>query len=170
MIVTNSINSKWLLNFAQVDLANENGATMVEFALALIMIIMIFGAVFDIGLGVHKYAMLKQVTTESTRAIAVRLQTHKDCSYIKTYLSQTASRLLTKHLTPGSVPSWSTQWENAGSGLLFPVFRVNSSINMKCYFICRLIPKGVPIRASSEIVIERRGIGPAGAGCPAVSI
>ena len=161
---------QWALEYPHAHIANENGATMVEFALALIMIIMIFGAVFDIGLGVHKYAMLKQVTTESTRAIAVRLQTHKDCSYIKTYLSQTASRMLSKHMTPGSVPSWTTQWENAGSGLLFPVFRVNSSITMKCYFICRLIPRGVPIRASSEIVIERRGIGPSGTGCPAVSI
>lgn len=148
----------------------ECGATMVEFAISLIVIILAFGAIFDLGLGVHRYAMLKQVTNESTRQIAARLQTHRDCSFIETYLREIATVKLTKHLAPGSVPSWQTQWDIASSDILYPVFRLQSSMNMQCFFLCSIFPNGIPVATSSEIVIERQGIGVGGHGCPPVRL
>jgi hypothetical protein len=153
-----------------VTLRSDSGATIVEFAICAILLFMLFGAIFDIGLGMHRYAMLKQVTTETTRQIAVRLQTHRDCSFIETYLRDTASPKLYKHLTPGATPHWQTEWHTSGSGLLFPTFRIRSQMNMECYFLCTMFPQGIPISSSSEIVIERQRIGPGGNGCPPVTI
>ncbi len=139
---------------------DQTGATMVEFAFTSIFLLFLFGAFIDIGLGIHRYALLKQVTTESTRQIAAKLQTHRECSQIRNYLEQQATSKATQGLNLIYTPVWSMTWYNKGTrNLEFPVMAIRGETRTNCYFLCMFSQGGWPIEASSEIVIERSGVG-----------
>lgn len=143
------------------------GATMVEFALTSIFLLFIFGAFIDIGLGIHRYALLKQVTTEATRQVAARLQTHRECSLIRAHLEQNATRKATEGLKLIHTPVWTMTWYDRGTrNGHFPVMSIRGDVRTNCYFLCTLSPGGWPLHASSEIVIERSGAGGFGMSCP----
>ena len=150
---------------------NETGATIVEFALATVVLMALFGVLFDVGLGIHRYAMVKQVTSDVTRMIAEDLQTHRNCAQVRKYFEDYATPQLTQRLELNVHPTWNMTWDTSGTGDRFPVMKVKSDFRVKCFFLCSFAKDGGwRVSTSSQIVIERSGIGPGGSGCPATTV
>ena len=129
----------------------ESGATIVEFSLVALLMITIFGAFTDIGLGIHRYALLKQVTTEATRELGARLQTRKDCTEIPEYLRNSAEGKLISGFGVREKPSWRLRWTGSGQ---FRRMQISSSLPINCYFLCAIMPKNWSVHASSDVVVD----------------
>lgn len=135
----------------------EQGATIVEFSFCAFFLILILGAFFDVGLGFHNWLMLRHVTEESTREIAVNLVTDFDCDDIGDYLLTTGNRRLMQDLGADVAPegiSWRMHGIAAPATDTFAKMRITGSFSVDCYFLCSLFPQGFPITASSESVLE----------------
>jgi hypothetical protein len=155
--------------------AAERGVTMVEFTFALVLFVLILGAFFDIGLALHNWMLLRSVTLESTRSIAVSFVTNPDCDSVASYLEQKATPRLRDALgadvKPGDL-SWTVDWVNPGSSSsyapTFPTLRLSGEFHVGCLFICHVLPKGFTLSATSETVIELEQ--PNGVPCKGFSI
>jgi hypothetical protein len=139
----------------------EKGVTMVEFSLSLTFFILLLGALFDIGLAIHNWMLLRTVTLEATRNIAISLVTNPDCAKIQSYLLDTATPRLRNDLGADAPPNklyWNTQWI-AGNGT-FPTLAINAHFPVQCYFLCQMFPGGFSLSATSETVLEVEQMAP----------
>ena len=145
-------------------LNGQEGATIVEFAFVALFMLLVFGAFTDIGLGIHRYALLKEVTTESTREISARLQTRRDCSEISEYLLTKANSKLKNGYGIQTTPTWQMTWDSAGA-TQFAVMRIRSEMPIQCFFLCSLLPKNWKVHSSSESLIDRSITGNGSGSC-----
>lgn len=144
----------------------NTGATLVEFAMTLGLLMIILGAFFDVGLGIYNWMLLRHVTAESTRQIAINFATFPKCSTIKDYLSKVSTPRLRKDLGADVAEGkmkWEMQWvippkerwDYKESPVTFRSLRLTGSYHFNCYFLCHLFPKGWELKATNESVVER---------------
>ena len=145
------------------DMDKCKGATILEFCFSLFFFIFMLGSFFDVGLALHKWMLLRHVTLESVREIAVRFATKPECSSISAYLTDKAAPRLQKELNTGISPGkmhWSASWikpiESASNELSFPKLQLTGEFPVSCYFICQFFPDGWNLSATSETVIETK--------------
>lgn len=131
---------------------------MVEFAVTCIMLFTLFGGLFDLGLAVHNYTLLKHVTAEATREAAVQMQTTNQCTNVQSYLAGPATDKLVRVLGLDGDPNFTFCYRDSGivgSTGTYPVLRVHATAPVHCYFLCSMLPGGFTIGTTNEIVIER---------------
>ena len=146
-------------------LADEKGASLVEFAIASSVLMLLLGGIFDLGLALHNYTLLQHTTDAAVHAIAARYNLHRSCSEIRWYLDTISTPYLRDALGADvhGGPVWTVTWEEEGSGNNggFAVLKINGSFSSGCYFLCTLTPNAFKVSASSEIAVENVK----GAGC-----
>lgn len=131
----------------------EKGATLIEFSFAAIILMLLLGALFDIGIGMHNWLLLRHVTEESSRNIAVDLATGS-CD-VKARLETGATHKLRNILGADAKEkelSWSYKLEK--SNLTYPLLHINASFSSPCFFLCPIFPNGLPVSASSAATVE----------------
>ena len=135
-----------------------------EFAMTLSMLIIMLGGFFDVGLAVHNWLLLRHVTSESSRQIAVNYATAPYCEKIEQYLREQATPRLRETLgadARGGRVTWMMKWsapseEEGADSLTFHTMKITGAFGVNCYFICKLFPDTFRLTASSESVIERQ--------------
>ncbi len=134
---------------------------MMEFALVLSLLILILGAFFDIGLALHNWMLLRTVTLDASRAIAVNFATEQECDRAEEYLADYATPRLRNAFgadVARDEMNWRVEWLNPSTGVshapTFPKVRLSGHFHVGCLFICRVLPGGLTLSAASETVIE----------------
>ena len=141
--------------------ANERGATMAEFAMAIVIVLGLLGLVFDLGLSLYKYSLLTHATSKVSRNIAAKLDRHwsVDCLDINDEVEQRARHYLGDTLRiSGAYSFQTTVFDSADpSQPANPdqqsVLRVKGIWAVDC-FICMLSPKTVRVSTTTETLIE----------------
>ena len=143
------------------NVCREHGATMVEFAVCLILFLLLLGVFFDLGLALHNWMLLRTATLEATRQTAVSFVTKPDCHAVEDYLVEKASPRLRKELGADAAVGklqWSVNWMQpaaaANAAPTFPTLRITGQFPVSCYFLCHLFPDGFLLSATSETVVE----------------
>ncbi len=143
---------------------NQAGATMIEFSLACIILVMLIGVLIDFGMGFHNYMLLRLEAEKAAREVVTRFNTRGECDGIRTYLDTTATNELLNSLGADATNglAWQIQWLSQACGTsataiagAYPVLRVTARMNVSCYFLCRMFPDGLNLTATGEAVVER---------------
>jgi Flp pilus assembly protein TadG len=133
-------------NFRQ----NTRGATMVEFALCLIVFFAMLGGLFDIGMMVRSYNSLDEAVRLTVRGATVRVATSEDCNDARTYVVTVGDQNLASKYNIANA-SWVGQWFYPAAGVsLKPTLKLQVSTQAKCFFLCNMFPAGAQISASAE--------------------
>lgn len=138
---------------------NQRGATLVEFSISAVILVLVFGAIFDFGLGFHRYSYLEHATNKAARDILADLQTRRDCNMIRTIVRRVRDEDMRLIGAPGYV-NW--QWwfhvphditRRPLASDRYITFTLRSEMPLHCYFICWIIPN-VELSATASLMIE----------------
>ena len=134
----------------------EHGATIVEFALASIFLLLFLGITFDIGLGIHQYLLLRHVTQDSTREAAVNFVTNTECARVRKHFETAGKTLLTSlRVRPKDGVSWCIKLLSPdGVAGRYPTLHVSGSLSVDCFFLCSFFPKGIGLTSETETIVE----------------
>ena len=151
--------------------ASQHGATILEFALGLSLMVLMLGAFFDIGLALHNWLLLRHVTLASAREISAAFVMNPDCTQIKNYLVTRATPQLRNNFglpVRADQINWHMNWKEApiagaAEVTTFPVMQISGNLPVRCFFLCRMFPGGWTLSASNQMVIEVEM--PAGGRC-----
>lgn len=158
----------------------ERGATIIEFSISAIVLILFFGGLFDLGFAYHRHNYLEHVTARSVRDLLSQLQTTRQCSIIGPYFQQQTENGLALLGSAGQNATWrwrihpsheQPNWDQILDGTISPQgqyssFSVRAEIPWECYFICWVIPSTYRLSATASQAIERENIGCANGSVP----
>ncbi len=131
---------------------HEAGATILEFALAAIVIFGLIGAVFDIGLALHHRSYLQHTVSKASREIGIRLTMARSCTgVVEDYLRNNATPELASAFSSGSKAKWRYALE---PGSPFPLLQIEGSVPIDCFFLCNLFPEGSQVSATASASVE----------------
>ncbi len=133
----------------------EQGATIVEFAMAFSIVVFILGAIFDIGLGFHQYSYLSNTTLRATREINVRLATTRNCQTPRDYLRDVAAPQMRRLGANGANSAWSY---NVDRSVQPALLRVTGAMPLSCYFLCPILPQGWSVSYTGTAFIENSAV------------
>ncbi len=140
----------------------ESGATMVEFALAAIALLMLIGAVFDVGLALHHRSFLQHVATGASRKIVACAAVNPSCALFNGCTRQAlteAAPVLAGAFAVGRDTTWTYSFNLSGNA---PNFVLNGQMPLECFFLCRFLGSGSMLSASTSTSVEMAIPG----GCP----
>ena len=131
---------------------NQHGATMIEFALAFVVFLLIIGGIFDIGISLHRKSMLTLVSKEVSRKLSIELANTLDCSSITNTINAEGKAYAQQVGVP--VNSWQFRWHNSGNTDTFSSFNLTLSSQVQCFFLCNIFPNGLTPISSIETTVS----------------
>lgn len=130
--------------------SDSRGATMVEFALCLIVFFAMLGGIFDIGMMIRSYNSLDEAVRLTARGATVRVSTTENCDDARSYVVTVGDQNLAKKFNISNA-SWVGSWFYPAPGVsLKPVLQLQVSTQAKCFFLCNMFPAGTQISATAE--------------------
>ncbi len=144
--------------------ANESGATMLETSLILLVFLVCIGAIFDVGVGLYQYNVLRHTTNKAARDITTQLAVGRysdatPCNVFRDvardYLRDRAAPLLGNAGTNAKAA-----WEYSTITGMGPLrsFRLRSEMPLNCFFICRFFPQEWRVGATSISSLESTSV------------
>ncbi len=157
---------------------DSTGATMVEFALGLIVVLALLGGLFDFGVGFHRYNLLTYVASTVTRQFSTQVAelTGNTCTTVEESIRSEAVGIFNQRMginsqsaTSGAVLDRNTlngDFQVAAELLAPPPpvtgqqptpykLKVTAQYRLRCFF-CIFLPKqtGFILSTKSETLIE----------------
>lgn len=143
---------------------NESGATMLETSLILLVFLICLGAIFDVGVGLYQYNILRHTTNKAARDITTQLAVGRysdgtPCNVfrdvVRDYLGDRAAPLLANAGTNARA-----SWEYSTISGMGPLrsFRLRSEMPLNCFFICRFFPSFWRVGATSISSLESTSV------------
>src|SRR5262245_49411057 len=87
-------------------IVEQRGAAMVEFAASAVFVLIILGAIFDIGFALYEYTFLHYSTTRAAREIAARLTTSNQCATVEDYLVNVTHKEMASSFAVAGTAKW----------------------------------------------------------------
>lgn len=141
---------------------DERGVTVVEAAVALVIVIGAIGVAFDFGVGIYNYGLMTHTTAHVARQDAVSFANliNPKCDELQATAEAQARDYLTSKL--GAVGKFdfdaklcasSQPCPDADPHLGPPVLRLAGNWQLDCFF-CQFLKSGLTVVSSSEYVVE----------------
>jgi len=159
--------------FRNNKFSSERGATMVEMSIALVALMGIVGVLFDLGLGLHRYMMLTNVTQDAAREMATELvttgQPDSDCESVgegtlRTNAFEAAKKMLTEKY--GLQGNYSQDFNQPAQDFYFDAsfkkentdpdlfsVTVKGKMRLTCIF-CNWLPRDLTVSVSSQGLVN----------------
>lgn len=133
---------------------------MLETAICIIVVLLVIGALIDLGLGLWQYNYLSYITNRSAREISARLATTRDCSVIESFIENNTYPETVRTMAVGAQAKWS--WCLVGinstdcltSPAPYKSLRLVGRLPLNCYFLCTVVPRDWSVTATSVSAIE----------------
>ena len=135
----------------------ERGATMLEFALVSIVVFMLLGAIFDIGLSLHHRSYLQHVASDAARrisacaAVTADCSTYRECARRDLDTNGTATTTLSSAFASGRSVQWDFNFQLGDNSRTLVVSGV---MPLDCFFICRFFDAGSQLSASAQTTVD----------------
>ena len=151
---------------------NEDGATMVEFALVALLVLALIGVIFDLGVGIFRYSLMTHITTEAVRdhAIILGRDSGRPCATIEgeieNRLNDPAARVAYSARALGGLDLAQFRFDATLTAppppnLLPPaIVQIDAQHELQCFFclfIGRINGQPLVLRTNSQTIIEGRG-------------
>lgn len=142
----------------------ERGATMLETAMVVVCFFLLLGAIFDLGVALYQFSMLRHVTNLAARDIPVDLanlnfRAGATCGdfdqTVDNYL-QKASNSLRSGGKATSQVAWTTCVRTAGVPIR--AFRVHAEMPVQCFFLCRFFGNAWRLHSDSFVTLDNGSI------------
>ncbi|RIL08591.1 MAG: hypothetical protein DCC75_08495 [Proteobacteria bacterium] len=130
----------------------SNGATLVEFALAAILLFGLSVAVTDFGFVLYNYHRLTHIVQTVTRDIAIAGESCLDLGEAKGRLKQDILSQIGKEADA----LCEVLGDEPDDGYRMPAVRLSAKVNLPCFF-CIFLPDGATLSSSSEALFEGKG-------------
>lgn len=133
--------------------ATEAGATMVEFAFVIGLLMMLLGLIVDLGVGLYRYTLLTYSVTEATREVLAYSGRSRDCSAttmqdIEQHAYDVATSSIRRYA--GSNADQTYQFDlQITNGVL----ALHGSHSYRCYFSCQVL-RDITFSTNAQIVLQ----------------
>lgn len=121
----------------------ERGATIIEFAFVVAILLGLIGAIIDFGLHIHRFNLVTHIVKQSTRVASKYSVVVHDCNEIADKALQKANEFVGMQGV--------TFEPEINSGLKI---RLTARRGIDCFFICSLLPESFELTTVSEVDLE----------------
>jgi hypothetical protein len=130
----------------------DSGATAVEFALVLLLVFGLLGAIFTAGIAYFHYTILVHTTTISTRKTAVDVQSGVNCAQLVAAAPGRAQGYLSSLFGFNGAPvSFQATVKHTPSGQC--TLHLHGTWPVECV-LCNLFGQGIALHAEGDSLIE----------------